>query len=96
MLDKIGVELFYDKEVELLYQKFVFFLFLWEFQFVFFGISDDIFADEIFKFVSVFKIGVLTYNAVDSVGVKIFSQLFKIWSNFGINCFLFLFFLGFI
>ena len=95
MFHKIGVQLFHDSRAELLYQKFVLFLLLWELQFVLLSISDDIFADQVFEFVSILEIRILADNAIDSVVVKILQQFFKIWSNLGINCLLLLLFLWF-
>ena len=95
MLHKIGVQLLHDSRAELLYQKFVLFLLLRELQLVLLSISDDIFADQVFEFVSILEIRILADNAINSVVVEILQQFFKIGSNLGINCLLFLFFLWF-
>ena len=89
MLDEIAVDLFHNRSVELFQQYVVVFLGRRELEFIFFGISDDILADQVLQFVPVLQVRELADYAVDSVDVEVFQQFFQVGSNLRVNNFAF-------
>lgn len=67
MFDEIGVDFFDDQIVQLSDHLLWFLLVFGEFESVFDSIVEDVLVDEIFKFVSIFKVWEFADYTVDSV-----------------------------
>ena len=62
---------------------------------IFFSISDNVLAHQLFEFVSILQVWILAHHTINSVVVQILPQLFQIRSDFWIHCFLLLILLRF-